>query len=288
MSEQAKTAWKYIIGISAIIGLLVFLGINFVNMFSYLSYIGPFAIVSYILWIAISLLLFSIEIEFTAKTEVNIIFKILIEAVLSLIFGFIYVIGINSYNDSGEAVVFLNRVWCVVSLFIHAGLLYLLCFACHKLKEYIIKSYVQKQINRNIKFIDEIITDNTTAESIATIFLKDTYYLSNFITLINSLQDSSNSNQLRESFLRKNEKEYQKHYNTLLAKVPESYRVVFPKKYEDLLGFSDVTSKHKSRILQIREKFENANRTKEVVEIETELTKYLNGQQILLSKGDEN
>ena len=287
MSEQAKKDLKHIIRIFVVIGVFFFLEINFFNMFSYLSYLGPFATVSYILWIVISLLLFSVEIKFTSKTEKNVWIKISIEAGLSLIFVLIYFIGINSYNDSGEAVAFMNHFWCGVSLFIHTGLLYLLCFGCHNLKEYIIKKYVQKRINQNIKSIDNVLADNLVAESIATNFLKDTYYLSNFITLMNSLNSGSNSNHLRDSFLKRNEEEYKRQYNTLLAKVPESYNIVFPKSYKDLLSFSDITSKHKSSILQIKTKFENATRTKEVTEIETELSQYLNSQQILLSKGDE-
>ena len=275
VSEQAKTVWKYVIGISAVIGLLVFLGINFVNMFSYLSCLGPFAIVSYILWIAVSFIILLMD--------MSIYWKLLFEAALTIEFSLIYIIGINNYDGSRGRIIL---GWGIVSLVIHAGLLYLLCFGCYELKGFIINAYVKKRAKRSIGIIDGILSDNSSTENIVNCYLQDTYYLSNFIRLMSVLNKGSNSEHLKNSFLKKNEEDYKKRYGSLIAKVPESYSSVFPKKYEDLLTYSAVSSKHRNDVLQIKEKLENATKIKEVTNIETELNQYLTSQQLLYKKGD--
>ena len=40
VSDRAKEVWKYILGISAVIGALIFLYFNFINMFAYLQFFG--------------------------------------------------------------------------------------------------------------------------------------------------------------------------------------------------------------------------------------------------------
>ncbi len=279
VSDRAKEVWKYILGISAVIGALIFLYFNFINMFAYLSYLPPFITVFYVVWIAVSL--------FIMTMDLSLYWKLPCEVVLTIVIFVTFIIEINHYNDSEERMIYLNLGWGIVSLVIHTGLLYLMGYGCYSLKKFIIGTYVQKRINRKLKTIDNIIADNLAAESIATSFLKDTYYLSNFIKLINSLHSSSNSNHLRDSFLKNNEEEYQRQYNLLVAKVPESYKAVFPQKYKDLLCFSTITNNQKSSLLQIKKKFENATSSKEVTEIETELYQYITSQQIQLSKGDE-
>ena len=47
VSDRAKEVWKYILVISAVIGVLIFLYFNFINMFAYLSYLPPFITVFY-------------------------------------------------------------------------------------------------------------------------------------------------------------------------------------------------------------------------------------------------
>lgn len=278
VSDRAEKVW-IIIGITAAIGFLVFLGFNFMNMFSYLSYLPLVVTIYYVIWIATSLVILFIDL--------NKYWKFFYEAILTLTFFLTFVICINSNNDWEGKIIYLNLGWGIVSFVIHAGLLYLLGFGFYKLKKFIIRVYVQKQISRNIQVIENIISDSLSAEKISTGFLWDTYYLSSFIKLINSLSNNSDSIHLRESFLKKNEEDYKTQYNTIVTSVPESYQWVFPKRYEDLLSFSTITNRHRNGFLQIKEKFNNATKVKEIREIEVELYQYINNQQIQYTKGAE-
>ena len=63
VSDRAEKVW-IIIGITAAIGFLVFLGFNFINMFSYLSYLPLVVTIYYVIWIATSSVILFIDLNY--------------------------------------------------------------------------------------------------------------------------------------------------------------------------------------------------------------------------------